>query len=248
MRIAVTGATGFIGRHVLPELARGPYEVVAVSRRPGGQPPISNGRWVEMDISDPPADCHAALGSPEILIHLAWDGLPNYRSGHHVEVELPRQEAFLRAMIEAGLPSLLVTGTCLEYGKQSGKLDETMARLPDTSYAIAKSELLSRLLALSEYTPFVFTWARLFYLFGDGQSEKSLWGQFNAAFQRGETSFNMSGGEQLRDFLPVQTVARYLVDLAQAVAGAGVVNVCSGKPVAVRQLVENLGSRSGLAG
>lgn len=239
MKIALTGATGFIGRHVLAELANRSHDVVAVSRRASAQPPIRNGRWVQMDLNSPPSDCSKALGRPDVLIHLAWDGLPNYRSEHHVEVELPLQKNFLHAMIAAGLPALLVTGTCLEYGQQTGRLDEGMACLPDTNYAIAKRDLLDNLLALKKRKPFVFTWARLFYLFGEGQSEKSLWSQFDDACGRGETTFNMSGGEQIRDFLPVKKAARYLVDLALDAQGAGVVNVCSGMPVTVRKLVES---------
>lgn len=48
----------------------------------------------------------------------------------------------------------------------------------------------------------------------------------------------MSSGEQLRDFLPVEEVASYLVTLALDTSGSGTVNVCSGKPVSVRSLVE----------
>ena len=49
----------------------------------------------------------------------------------------------------------------------------------------------------------------------------------------------MSGGEQLRDYLPVEKIARILVLLAQSDGDVGVVNVCSGKPVSVRSFVEN---------
>ena len=48
----------------------------------------------------------------------------------------------------------------------------------------------------------------------------------------------MSGGEQLRDFLPVTEIARIIAALAVERPGAGVVNVCSGQPVSVRSLVE----------
>ena len=48
----------------------------------------------------------------------------------------------------------------------------------------------------------------------------------------------MSGGEQLRDYLPVGQVAQHLVSLALKATDNGVVNVCSGRPVSVRALVE----------
>jgi nucleoside-diphosphate-sugar epimerase len=238
MRIAVTGASGFIGRHVLAELSGRQHEVIAVSRRIDGLPPIAGARWVTLDVSAPPADCYAALGRPDVLMHLAWGGLPDYRADRHLKVELPAHAAFLTAMVEQGLPSLLVTGTCLEYGRQSGRLDESLPCLPDTAYGIAKNRLLLHLSALKARIPFAFTWGRLFYTFGEGQNERSLWRQFDAAVRRGDGSFDMSGGEQLRDYLPVETVARHLVDLALHGSDAGIVNVCSGKSVPVRHLVE----------
>jgi dTDP-6-deoxy-L-talose 4-dehydrogenase (NAD+) len=48
----------------------------------------------------------------------------------------------------------------------------------------------------------------------------------------------MSGGEQLRDFLPVEVVAGHLVNLALAQIDCGSINICSGRPISVRSLVE----------
>ena len=56
--------------------------------------------------------------------------------------------------------------------------------------------------------------------------------------ERGEPTFAMSGGEQVRDYLPVQQVAELLVRLSTTERGSGVVNVCSGEPITVRELVE----------
>ena len=54
----------------------------------------------------------------------------------------------------------------------------------------------------------------------------------------GQSVFKMSGGEQLRDYLPVMEVARRLVDLAVDPHDLGPVNICSGTPISVRRLVE----------
>ena len=69
---------------------------------------------------------------------------------------------------------------------------------------------------LKEIKPFALTWARLFYLYGEGQAENSLLPQLKKAVEQGDKVFNMSGGEQLRDYLPVAEVARRLVSLALA--------------------------------
>jgi dTDP-6-deoxy-L-talose 4-dehydrogenase (NAD+) len=237
VRVALSGATGFIGRHVLAELLRQQQSVVAITRhaeRVAAGPGIEA---VTMDLAAPPRHGFELLGRPEVLIHLAWEGLPNYRAARHVDVELPRQFEFLRGLLTDGLPALVVTGTCLEYGMRSGALNETLPAAPAINYAIAKDRLRQQLAALRAARHFDFCWARLFYTYGAGQAPGSLLPQLAAAVARGAERFDMSGGEQLRDYLPVEEVARLLVALALRRCDAGVVNVCSGTPVRVRDLV-----------
>ncbi len=237
--IAVTGASGFLGRHVLAHLASLPINVVAASRtRPAGLADSERIRWVELDIHAPTEDPYAVLGQPDTLLHLAWGGLPDYRAASHLETERPAHLRFLDCLIRGGLPALTVAGTCFEYGMQSGCLAETTPCDPILAYPQAKLALLGDLQALKDSHPFALTWARLFYMYGDGQQERSLYTQFMAAHARGDTHFDMSGGEQLRDFLPVAQVAAYLSELALSGADNGVVNVCSGEPVSIRELVK----------
>jgi dTDP-6-deoxy-L-talose 4-dehydrogenase (NAD+) len=84
-------------------------------------------------------------------------------------------------------------------------------------------------------------------MYGDGQHERSLWTQFHAARRQG-TSFDMSGGQQLRDFLPVETVAKHIVRIVLDRAGSAVVNICSGRPVTVENLVREWARSAGWNG
>lgn len=234
MRLAVTGARGFIGRHVLAELA-GRGVQARLLQRP------------EFDLLDGSEDLYERAGRPEVLLHLAWGGLPNYQSLRHFEVERPAQYAFLRALVCGGLRHLVVAGTCFEYGMQSGPLHEDLPCTPANAYGYAKDTLRRELEFLKRETPFRLTWARLFYLWGDGQATGSLWPQLQAAVQRGDRHFPMSGGEQLRDYLPVAQAASWLVDLALQPHGEGIVNLCAGRPVSVRALVEGWIAQHGWA-
>jgi dTDP-6-deoxy-L-talose 4-dehydrogenase (NAD+) len=239
MKVAVTGASGFIGRHVLAELLERPVEIVAVTRDAGHLIDFA-GRVsiVCMDLGDVTEGCFHLLGRPDVLIHLAWSGLPNYKSLHHFETELPRQYRFLKTLVEGELRSLVVTGTCFEYGMQSGVLSEDLPTMPNNPYGHAKDALRRQLEFLQTVRSFNFTWARLFYVYGNGQAPGALYPQLKQAVLRGDRQFNLSGGEQLRDYLPVEEIAGCLVALGLRRSNAGVVNVCSGKPVSVRTLVE----------
>lgn len=244
MRIALTGASGFVGRHVLGALVGHGDEVVAVSRRvPDYLPP--GVRHEPFDLRTADGSTYARLGKPDTLVHLAWEGLPNYRSRHHYEDELPRQYHFLRLMVEAGLPAMTVAGTCYEYGMVDGALDETLAPQPANPYAFAKLALLRQLEFLQADHSFALTWARMFYMWGEGQASGSLWPLLRAAAERGDATFPMSAGEQLRDYMPIQEVGATLARLARVCADAGVVNVCSGVPVSIRVMVEHWIAQAG---
>jgi len=233
VNVAVTGASGFLGRYVLDALVRQGLDPVAASRE---RAPAAT-RSTVFDLHDPPEDVFDRLGEPDTLIHLAWAGLPNYGSLHHVEQELPAHYRFLKAIVEAGTRNVVVAGTCLEYGMQSGQLREDQPPSPTTAYGLAKDSLRKQLQQLQADVPFALTWARLFYVYGEGQSAASLSSQLKAAVQRGDTVFNMSGGEQLRDYLPVEAAADALVRLACTGLDNGIVNVCSGTPISVAELV-----------
>ncbi len=240
IKVAVTGASGFIGQHVLNDLNNLSVEVVAITRsKHANLPTLVNGLWVEFDLQNPPKNMFSLMGNPDVLIHLAWQGLPNYKSLHHFESELPVQYDFLSTLIKEGLQSIVVVGTCFEYGMQSNSLSEKLNTNPSNPYGFAKDCLRKQLEFLKTQYNFKLTWARLFYLYGDGQSDSSIYPQLKRAIQNSELKFDMSEGKQLRDYLPVEKVAKYLIDLALLKKDIGVVNVCSGVPISVRDLVEN---------
>lgn len=243
-RILVTGATGFIGNYVIPQLLQRNCDVIATSvqeakaRQCSWFPKVT---YVPFNLEqfDPAVDYYEFFGRPDAMIHLAWEGLPNYKAAFHTEVNLPRHRALLQNLVAHGLPDLTVTGTCFEYGMQEGPLQEDMPVYPHNPYARAKDELRKYLQELQQQHPYLLKWVRLFYMYGRGQSPNSLLSQLEAALAKNEPVFNMSGGEQVRDFLPVEKVAANIVSIALQSAVTGVINCCSGQPVTVKQFVED---------
>lgn len=250
MKVLVTGASGFIGRNVVEQLVARGYRVIAVSRdetRARALPWFGTVKFLARDIHRLDGDPFTALGEPDIVMHFAWPGLPDYKKLDHFERTLPEDYRFLKGLIDGGAKHLLVTGTCFEYGLLNGYLDESMPCVPSTPYGLAKDCLRRMLEFATRATPVTFQWARLFYMYGPGQHPSSLLSQLERAIASSDAAFNMSGGEQLRDYLPVAQVAAHLVSLIEHPECTGIVNVCRGEPISVRRLVEQQVAERGAA-
>jgi dTDP-6-deoxy-L-talose 4-dehydrogenase (NAD+) len=242
MKVLVTGATGFIGNYVVQELLERDHMVIATStNKENAQKKkwFNKVNYIPFDLGgfNNSVDYFSFFDQPDCMIHLAWEGLPNYKDSFHIEVNLPRHLQFLNNLISNGLSDLTVAGTCFEYGMQEGSLDEGMPSLPQNSYGIAKNRLRESLEKLSKEKDFNFKWVRLFYMYGEGQNPKSLFTQLDKAISTGEPVFNMSGGMQTRDYLPVSKVAEYIVSIALQKKVDGIINCCSGLPVKILDLV-----------
>ena len=242
-KVLVTGATGFVGNYVIKELLEHGHHVIATSPGMGKAEKMqwfSEVEYIPFDLNDLNLSINYVqfFKNPDLAIHLAWEGLPNYKSTFHLEENLPRHKTFLENLIENGLNDLTVTGTCLEYGKQEGSLREDMEVMPSTSYAIAKNELRISLEELQKKYSFSLKWVRLFYMHGKGQNPNSLLSQLDKALEENRTSFNMSGGEQTRDYLPIEEVAKYIVKIALQKNVTGIINCCSGDPITIKEFVE----------
>ena len=241
MKFVVTGATGFIGKHVVPALLARGHRVVALSRdanKARSAPWFDEVDYVSFDIHAPGASIPAEFDGADGLIHLAWPGLPNYMSLYHFEDTLPADYRFLKAAVESGVRRLIVTGTCLEYGDKSGCLTAGLPTEPVSPYALAKDTLRKFLEALQVIKPFELAWLRMFYLYGPGQNPNSLLAQLERAIDRGDAEFNMSAGDQMRDYLPVETAAGYIATIAESEGANGLFNCCSGTPITLRDFVQ----------
>jgi dTDP-6-deoxy-L-talose 4-dehydrogenase (NAD+) len=241
LKILVTGATGFIGKHVVQELLNHNVEVVATSRnieKARRCQWLSKVSYIMWDLNQNREDYFSFFDRPDCMIHLAWEGLPNYKKLSHFERNVPTHYNFIKNMVQNGLNHLVAIGTCLEYGMQNGCLTEDMEAKPTVPYGLAKDTLRKYLEQLFAIYPVTFQWIRLFYVYGEGQSEKSLLSQLETAIKKGQKKFNMSSGKQLRDYLPVEKVAEYIVAIALQNKVYGVINCCSGEPVSILNFVK----------
>jgi nucleoside-diphosphate-sugar epimerase len=237
MKIFLTGGTGFIGSHVLKQLLALDIEVTAHRRKESSIPniPIDNSvNWLTKPVSDiEPLD----FTDVDVLLHLAshsvqypFDTLEN---NIHYNVVEPL-EMFEKAF-HAGVSKYVVAGSCFEYGLSGEKYAyiPTDAPLePTNDYATSKamSFLAFRQFALNKSVSL--SYQRIFHAFGEGQPENRLWPSIKKAALEGK-DLELTPGEQIRDFVPVEDVARKLI--------VATVNIIDLDSVLV---VENIGSGS----
>lgn len=242
MKVLVTGATGFIGNYVVRQLLKQGHQVMTTSKNSEKARMyewFSQVQYIPYDLNAVQENLFQFFQEPDVVIHLAWEGLPNYKDLFHFERNLFINYRFLKNLLGDGLKSLTVTGTCLEYGLQNGCLSEDAPTQPTTPYSFAKDTLRKFLEQLQQKYHFSFKWIRLFYMYGKSQNPSSLLPQLDKALDRGDEIFGMSGGEQLRDYLSVEKVAEYVNKISLQNKVLGIINCCSGKPISIRKLVEN---------
>ncbi len=244
MKILITGATGFIGNYVIRELLKH-YNHKIIATGIEAKEEISNLDWINdveyitYDINKVKENLFKFFKEPDILIHLVWQGLPNYKESFHIERNLPSSYNFIKILIVNGLKDISVIGTCLEYGLIDGCLSEDIPTNPVIPYGLAKDTLRKKLEQLNKRYEFFFKWIRLFYMYGKDQNPKSIIPQLDKALDNNEEDFNMSGGEQIRDYLHVELVSEFIVKISLQNKILGIVNCCSGKPITIKNFIEN---------
>lgn len=242
-KLLFTGAGGFIGKHAIPHLLARGYEVHVVDVRPLAV----EGCTVHTANLLDPTESKAVMDQvqPSHLLHLAWyvehgkfwTSLDNTR---WVEASL----GLLREFAANGGRRVVTAGTCAEYemGHSICIEDETPCR-PATLYGACKYALFVMQSALCRQLGISSGWGRVFFLYGPGEPETKLVSSVIKSLLRGDTAAT-THGEQVRDFLHVEDVARALVSVLESEA-EGAVNIGSGEPVTQRQVVETIARLTG---
>lgn len=245
-RVLLTGATGFVGRHVHPALLRQGCDVVAVIRS-GGQDRLNGGAQViETDdiFSDGASLWESRCTGVDMVVHLAWYAEPGkYLTSLRNLDCLSGTLALARGALSAGVKRFVGTGTCFEYDLNASHLYTNSPLDPLTPYASAKAATYLALKSVMAQEGVGFLWARLFYLYGQGEDPRRLVPYLHQQVQAGERA-DLTSGTQIRDFMDVEEAARLLVSDALG-DQTGVSNIASGQGITVRALAEQIADQYG---
>ena len=238
MKIAVTGGSGFIGKNLLKILVNNKKNKIInlYRKKKFNHTRVKN---IKFDISKKiKKNFYIDIGAPEYLIHLAWENLDNYDSKFHKKT-LKQNIIFFKKFLKTPIKKIFVMGTCFEYGIRNGELKENFKTNPYNNYSASKDKLRKILFNNFKNKKTIILWGRLFYIFGKGQNSRTLYGQISTTIKKRKKFFNMSIGDQKRDYLKITDLVNIITNILKKSNKSEVINICSGKPVSLKILVNN---------
>lgn len=244
MRIFVTGLSGFIGSHTARILLEAGCEVLGLVR-PGSDLWRLRGLETRVeivygDLSHPETyQPTVDAWQPQACIHLAWYAKPGeYLHSNENLRSLQDSIDLMLFLAKTGCKTIVMAGTCAEYEMQSSMLNEDSKLKPSTLYAACKLAISLIGSQLAEASNINFSWARFFYVYGPYEDKRRLVPAAINSFLEGKP-FLSTPGEQVRDYLHVEDLARAMWRMAEVNAN-DTFNVSSGVPLTVATLLQKI--------
>lgn len=242
-KVLVTGAGGYIGRHVTAALCDAGADTIIVDHRAEQIDPRAT--RIDADIFSGSPNIYQELGCPDICLHLAWKDGFVHASDAHMQ-NLSNHYTFLRNMMEGGLKHLAVMGTMHEIGCFEGEINENTPCDPISMYGIAKYSLRKACFLLAEKYGVCLQWLRAYYITGDDRNNHSVFAKLLIAEESGQTSFPFTSGTHKFDFIDVDELAAQIVCTLSQTEVRGIIECCSGKPVSLGEQAEKFIADNGL--
>lgn len=250
--VVITGATSFIGIHLINEWLKKDCIIYAIVR-PNSErikriTKSSRVKIIEKDMVNYD-ELYKHIDKADIFYHLAWEGarVP-YRDNKDIQKTnyLCSVKAFECAQ-KLGCKLFVGAGSQAEYGKIVGSATESDECCPTTEYGKEKLHTYVTLASLAELYNMRFIWTRIFSLYGKYDYPETLIMSTIDKMKRDET-IQMTEGTQLWDYLYVEDAAKALVRLAEIECENGIYNIASGQARTLKEYVEEikeiLGSKS----
>lgn len=247
--IALTGATGFVGRQILDFLLCRGHSVRLIVRNSSRLPSAIDLSQVEIvetpDLfGESTEELRGFLKDVDTLIHAAWYVEPGKYLTSPINVDcLVGSLRLAQAFFDANGRRFVGLGTCFEYDLDQGILRTDSPLKPLSLYAACKVSAYHALNHFFSIADVEFLWCRLFYLYGEREDERRLVPYLKRQLRAGKPA-ELTSGKQIRDYLDVREAGRMIAEEALG-SRQGPMNICSGLPITVRELAERIADQYG---
>lgn len=236
LKVVVTGANGYIGRHVVSVLCDMGVHVYAMDVLSDGGD--RRAEWIRGSVFDATFDpAYVFESTPDVCLHLAWRNGFDHNASSHMG-DLSGHYSFLCKMVDAGVKRIAVMGSMHEVGYWEGAVTEGTPCNPLSLYGVAKDALRRAMETEAKRKCFTLQWLRGFYIYGDDAQSQSIFGKLLRAAQAGQKSFPFTMGKNKYDFTPVNELARMIAATVVQDEVTGIINCCSGEPVSLADQIE----------
>lgn len=242
-KILVTGAGGYIGRHIVNELLNKGCDVLASDFK--FENIDKRAKYISYPIFSNDDDIYDKLEKPDVCIHLAWRNGFIHNADSHME-DLSDHYMFLKKMIDGGLKHITVMGSMHEIGYWEGPIDEDTPTNPLSLYGIAKNSLRQAISSIVKDKDIVFQWIRAYYIMGDDLHNNSIFSKIMKMEQDDQEIFPLNSGKNKYDFIEVNELAKQISAVATQNKINGIINCCSGVPISLGEKVEQFIKINGL--
>lgn len=234
-KVLVTGANGYIGRHVVKQLLDSGCDVVVSDVRFDGID--SRAKLNKTPLFEKNEHIYTDFGEPDVCIHMAWRNGFQHNNISHIE-ELSKHYEFIQSMLQQGLKQLVVMGTMHEIGYWEGAITEDTPANPTSLYGIAKNALRQLAILEAKNNNAILQWVRAYYIIGDDEKNNSIFTKIVQAEKEGKTTFPFTTGKNKYDFIDVDKLAEQISAVATQTKVHGIINCCTGQPMSLAERVE----------
>ncbi|MDW3094161.1 MAG: NAD(P)-dependent oxidoreductase [Gammaproteobacteria bacterium] len=242
--ILITGASGFVGSQVLRHMRNNiDSKFIRVVLRESSE---ETSLYKNCDIFRTSDLFHESqerlsimLQDVELVIHCAWYAEPGLYLDSEKNLDcLEGTISLARASISQGVKRFVGIGTCYEYNISNEKLSIGTRLNPTSLYGACKASAFIIMQEMFRLHALEFVWCRLFYLYGEGEDKRRLVPYIKSMLEQ-SNDVELTSGNQIRDYLDVVDAAKMIFDISNS-AYTGAYNVCSEKPVSVREIAEKI--------
>jgi nucleoside-diphosphate-sugar epimerase len=238
-KVLLTGATGLIGKEAIEPLIKNGFKIYAISSKK--QPEQKGVTWFKANLfeADEIKNIFETI-KPEYLLHFAWVASGDYLTS---DINIKFKDASLNMLKEFhknGGKRVVMAGTCFEYHFKDTPLKEDDKLNPQTLYAKCKNELREKAQIFCKENDISFAWGRIFYVYGHGENEKRLTAHV-ANLLKADKTVKITSGPLIKDYMYTKDIALAFVTLLKTNV-SGCVNICTGKPISIKEYVSLIAS------